>query len=390
MVRERWSRAARLGAVSAALAIGVGACSSGAGSDATSTDRPGQEAAAVSSGFEPAGAAMADGLLVPKETRLAGTVFRRPAGSGGRDDWSAYLVVDGDPFAAWDDLADQARTGRHPAELAGSADACTWTWPDDVPPPGDDLGGMGEPLVTRPIEGSATTTTTEAPPTVDPYVEAVTITATAPLPDVDGVECSASATAVIDGSNVRYTAHLRSGARWPATITIQATSGEGDLSAAPTAWRTTLEMQSRRGGGPDLVPGPGRVPEAAADHVPEAAEQPVPKAGGPFGTEVNCFVEDGYRQLRLPPQTAFAAGGFDDGTASVIAVDDAEAAIADIQQQTAGDGTSEDGSGSIKTLELADGGEVTEFAFSIGAGGGGCSATTSRDGRFVLVSVHGD
>lgn len=386
MVRDRrmrrWCGAIGL----AALVLASGGCGS-AGSDGSSTTHAkGGEPGAV--GFADPGSEIADGLVVPEGARMAGTVFARPGATDGVDDWSAYLVVDGDPFAVWDDLAAQLRNGGTATEMAGSADACTWMLADDAVIPGE-----GAPLEPMPVQTDpgAPVTTTEPPPAVDPYLAAITITAAAPTTEIDGVECSAAATttAADGGAAKRTTMLLRAGARWPATVTIESSGGD-QVSSPPTAARTSLERQARQGGGPDLVPGPDPVPEGAAAHVPEWAEQPAPEAGGRFGTEVNCFVGKGYEQLVLPPGASFVAGSFDEGSVSILQVDDVEAAVADIQEQTAGDGTSEDGAGTVESLPLADGGEVTDFSFGISAGGGGCGATSSADGRFLLVSVHGD
>lgn len=380
----------------AVVVLVVGAVLAGCGGTDRSVSRGSSstDGAGPVAGLEPPGTDMADGLVVPKGARLAGAVFATPSEVAAHDDWSAHLVIDGDPFTAWDDLAAQFRGlgGDRSAAIAGSEDACVWTWRDDAPGPGGKV--TGAPIETS--DGSASgapstaLTTTEAAPVVDPYLAAVTITDQPPAAEVDGVECHAVARAA-GSKGVRYALDLVAGRRWPATFSIDAAWVEGYPASAPTAFRTTLEVQSSKGGGVDPIPGPGRVPAAAAEHVPAVLAQEAPKAGGPFGTEVNCFAEKpGYDHIRLPEGARFVAGSFLLGASSVISVADASTAIADIRRQTAGDGTSEDGTGTLRTLDLASGGSVTRFAFSVGAGGGSCSATSSPDGRFVLVSVHGD
>jgi hypothetical protein len=352
--------------------------------------------------LQPAGSDLADGLVVPEGTRLAGAVFARPSEVQSGDDWTAHLVIDGDPFAAWDDVAGELRDGDQAAPMSGSADACTWTIADDAvlePDAGNDGAGGGA-TPGEPVDGGAvaprstSSATGDAPtttqPTVDPYVEATAIIADAPIDEVDGLECSASASST-KGMPRTYTVQLRSGGHWPATLTIESRAeAPGSPAAEPSAWRLSLERQAGPGGSPTPAPGPEPVPAGAADHVPDPPAQDDPGAGDPFGTEVNCFVGKGYEQLVLPPGASYVAGGFLSGQDSVLAVDDAEAAIADIQRQTAGDGTSEDGPGTIEQLDLSDGRAVTEFRFGVSAGGGACGARSSPDGRFLVVSVHGD
>lgn len=389
----------RFGVAAAALvAASLGGCGSpDGGADGSPAATTTTQTSAEVTGLAPSGTTIADGLVVPGGARLAGAVFRRPSETEGLDDWSAYLVIDGDPFAVWDDLAGQVRDGTQPVALSGSADACTWMIAEDDLPSidiEDEPGGVGS-AIDESTAGSAPETapptTTALPQPPDPYLAAVTVTADEPAFDVDGVECFAAAASDAEDATTAYTMNLLSSSRWPATITIDSYASPDWLRGRPSASRTSLEMQGRPGGGPELLPGPDPVPDGAADHVPPAARQEAPEVGDPFGVEVNCFSGGrGYEHLDLPAGAGYVAGGFSRGSMSVISVPDAQAVIADIQGQVASDGTSDDGLGTVDRLTLADGGAVIDFSFNVGGGGGSCGARSSPDGQFLLVSMRGD
>ncbi|MCU1370792.1 MAG: hypothetical protein JWO77_1986 [Ilumatobacteraceae bacterium] len=382
-MRSGWSRGAIAG-VGVVAALTLGACSS-----APPVEPEVEQPIVEPRGLQPPRSKIADGLVVPEGAELAGSLFSQPGEEVSVDDWAAYLTVDGNPFAVWDDLAQQARAGDGHPMLAGSADACTWTLPDDAATPEGGEATDPAPRSTEEATGSTAPASTTAPPAADPNLEAITITSSAPTQEVDGVECSASAPTLVKGIPEQLTMHLRSGSRLPATLTLQAVWGAESAQAGPTALRTTLERQSRQGG-PVVEPGPDPVPDGAEAHVPEPQEQEKSAQLGPFGPEVNCFADVGYQRLRLPHGADFVAGGFADGTISVLRVISVEAALTELREQVSGDGTSEDGDGTVETVKLVGGGPVTRFSFSVSGGGGGCGALSSPDGRFLIVSAHGD
>ncbi|HMJ76061.1 MAG TPA: hypothetical protein VK507_08815, partial [Iamia sp.] len=318
------------------------------------------------------GTDIAEGLVVPDGARLAG-VFRRPApdpdpdppdplppvigtapggtlpttlptttttttaapGPHGPDDWTALLVVDDDPFGAFDDLAAQVRaTG---PQLPGSAGACVWVHPA--------------------AEG-------DGPARVD------AVRSGPPAGTIDHLRCRASAS---DGETA-VVLTLQSGGAYRGTI---------DLT-----WAATTSAAGSEG---EAAPGPGTDPVdgAAADDPPGAAEPDEPEAGDPFGGPVSCT--PGGAPLRLPEGATLVAseGGYDGW--AVLASDDPEATIAGLIELA----RAEPGSGDLQThpeerLTLADGTVVVEQLWEINAGGGICTALTGPDGRHLLVTAQGD
>ncbi|HEU5149075.1 MAG TPA: hypothetical protein VFU19_01185 [Iamia sp.] len=368
------------------------------------------------------GAELDDGLVVPDGARLAGTVFRRPgygliepvppitavpptAVAGGdsapatdapgpvatqppleidpaAEGWSTVLVVEGDPFAVWDDLAAQVRA-IGPA-LAGSADACAW-WVEQDP---------DEP---RPSDARR-------------------ITDTAPPEPIDHLRCEAAAS---DGT-LDIGVALRHGGVHPGTVEIavrpdedgQASTyaeavtigpvdpdptppepvpadagpaGTGQPATGPTSTVTTRQP-------PDSLPtpGPDAVPAAAHDLVPEPEPGPAPEPGDRFGGEGNCLAT-GYDRMVLPEGAELVATvGGPDGT-SILRVDDVRAAI-DALLASGADGPDAESfePGPVEEQPLADGGTVLAVAWSISAGGGACDLLASPDGTHLLVTMHSD
>lgn len=376
-MRSRASKGLAAGlAVVAVLALG--ACGNQAEPEA---DAP--EPIVEPSGLQKAGTPLGDDVVVPEGSSLVGAVFPWPSEEGGQLDWSAYLTLDGDPFEVWDDLAGQFRDRDQVVAMPGSADSCTWVLSDP-----DQGPAAGEPVDTAPRPTDGSTTTTTATPEGDPYLEAVTITGTPPVQEVDGIECTATAGLMGTDSSQLFTMHLRSGVDQPATLTVTNTYTDAQVGQ-PTAMRTSLERQAAPPGTPEVATGPRSVPSSASQYLPKPKAQPKIEEDAAFGAETNCFASGKEERLVLPPGAAFLAGGFADGSTSVIRVISTEAAMAELRQAVAGDGTSEDGDGTVQTVNLLDGGRVTRFTFAV-TGGGGCTATSSEDGNYIAISTHRD
>lgn len=347
------------------LVAGLIGCSRARSTEAV---RPGgTEVASSSPHLEPAGTPMRDGLVVPHGAHLAGAVFverddvveRNPAPTTSIGPkaasilpWEALLTVEGDPFAAWDDLVAQLRRTLHVA-MPGSPDSCLWT---------------------------SATPGTEAPPKV---------VALAPPPSgTDGIICEAGAGRG-DHGRVQWLMLTMIGEhdRKPLTIHVQSRWSTGSRAPRPTALAASLVRHGRAGEDiPD--PGSGPMPAGKAEQVPTFPPQPHAGPGQPFGTAVNCFVTDAYR-MRVPEGGSLVATS-DFGELAVVAVDDLDAALADVRLQV--EGPTRDPTSEVERwrLDLPSGRRVVHYGHAVLAGGGFCGFTRSRDGRYLLVTLNAD
>ncbi len=298
-------------------------------------------------GLSSPGTPLAAGLEVPVGTQLVGPVFLRPLsnsavepGSPQRSGAVAVMQVDGDPFAAWDDLAGQARALGLPIASSG---VCEWH--------------RARPLAEVP-----------SAPTGGPVEEA--------RPDLaDTLDCQATARGPLpDGTQVEVGMRLW---WWDAGAELHVEITEGGTVEPPYAY-------------PETDPGP--APATALDQLPERDPQPSVDVGDPFGRENNCF-EAGYDRLTLPDGARLVGGGTTPGLyvdfAAVLAVDDAEAVLGELRQQM-DDPDMSDGDYGVTEESLADGGTVWVLSGGVSAGGGGCSMWSSPDGTAVLVTTSSD
>lgn len=352
-------------AATAGLALALAACGSGSGGTAaddgsTTTVESTTTTAVVA--LRPPGTEIAPGLVVPDGAQLAGAAFVRSAEEqqGGQAGWDAHLVIDGDPFAVWDDLAGQLRALDPAAGFSGSADGCAWRFEEQIVD-----GGSVVTLDGSDVEGAP------ADPTV--------VTAEAPGGSLLGVECSAGATMDVGDGFQTFFLSLDAGSDRPTSATLTAIAERGSPGARSWGIRT--------GDGPAPAPSPDPVPAGAADHLPASPPTPVVEEGDPFGSDVNCFSGTGYTRTLLPAGATWVADiGF--GNVSVLAVDDPRAAIEALQAQFEAGGPDE--SSGIRTVELADGTSILTYSHGVSAGGGGCTVRSSPDGRFVQVSRYAD
>jgi hypothetical protein len=247
------------------------------------------------------------------------------------------LAVEGDPFAAWDDLASQARNLGAPLPSSGK---CSW-----------------QDLVTE-----------QGGPRHSEFVHQ-------PRPDgAETMECAGSVYGPTPGGgSISVTARLWWRAEG-AELGLEISVGEGEYS--------------RSYGTADGDPGP--APATAVAQLP-ARDVPrrviVPDVGEPFGLETDCF-ESGYpARLRVPPGARVVGGGTApvlSGFAVVLAVSDPEAVLEHIADQL--DPTGPDvGEGllTIQQVDLSDG--SVWFLGEVGAYSGACRMWSSPDGRAVLV-----
>jgi hypothetical protein len=116
-VRRRWWVAVLGAVVVAASVVAVGV--------ARRSSEPGSGAADLGGGSAPAGAELADGLVVPTGATRVGPVFPHVASAAdATPGWAAVLAVEGDVLAVWDDLAAQVR--RLGARVPPSTASCVW------------------------------------------------------------------------------------------------------------------------------------------------------------------------------------------------------------------------------------------------------------------------
>ena len=324
--RNRGRRRVRFAAafVTVALAGTLGAC--------------GDSMPAV--GLSGPGTPLAGGLVVPPGMRLIGPVFPSPSQVGGDErGFVALLAVEGDPFAAWDDLARQARDLGAPLPSSGS---CAW---HDIR---TEQGGLLE----------------------SEFVDQ-------PRPDgAETMECVGGGYGPTPGGgSISVNARLWWWAEG-AELGLEVSVGEG--------------AYSRSYGSTDDDPGP--APASAVAHLPARQEPIVPDVGEPFGLETNCF-ESGYDRLRVPPGARVVGGGTVPVLGSfavVLAVSDPHAVLQHIAQQLDPNGPDAgDGSVTIKKVDLPDG-PVWVLNGDVMAGGGSCQMWSSPDGHAILVTTWND
>jgi len=297
--------------------------------------------------LSPPGTPLAAGLEVPVGTQLIGPVFPRPSGDSATDQGPsqrsnsvAVMRVDGDPFAAWDDLAGQARALG--LQMAASG-VCEWH--------------RARPLAEVP-----------SAPTSGPVEKA--------RPDLaDTLDCQAVARGPLpDGTQVMVGMRLW---WWDTGAELYVDISEGGMPEPPYAY-------------PGTDPGP--APATALDQLPEREPQPSVDVGDPIGSENNCF-EAGYGQLTLPDGARLLGGGTTPGLyvdfAAVLAVDDAESVLGRLEDQL-DDPDDSGGDYGIREERLADGSPIWVLSGAVGAGGGVCAMWSSPDGTAVLVTTTGD
>ena len=322
------------GAVLAAVLVGAATC----GAD----PRPGP-------GLSPPGTPLAAGLEVPVGAQLVGPVFLRPLSASAVEPGSpqasgavAVMRVDGDPFAAWDDLAGQARALG--LQMAASG-VCEWH--------------RARPLAevpSAPTSGPVGKARPELADTLD--CQAV---ARGPLPD---------GTQVLVGMRLWW---------WDAGAELYVDISEGGMPEPPYAY-------------PGTDPDPGPAPATALDQLPEREPRSPVDVGDPIGSENNCF-EAGYDQLTLPDGARLLGGGTTPGLyvdfAAVLAVDDAKAVLERLQDQL-DDPDDSGGDYGIREERLADGTPVWVLPGGVDAGGGVCAMWSSPDGTAVIVTTSSD
>jgi hypothetical protein len=286
-------------------------------------------------GLSGPGTPLAGGLVVPPGTRLIGPVFPSPTLVGGdKRGFTALLAVEGDPFAAWDHLASQARSLGAPLPSSGK---CSWL--DLV----TEQGALLHPELVH-----------------------------QPRPDgAEAMACDGSSYGPTPGGgSISVTARLWWRAEG-AELGFEISVGEGEYSRSRT--------YGTAGGDP------GPAPASAAAELPVRDVPVVPEVGEPFGLETECFGY--YARLRVPPGARVVGGGSApvlSGFAVVLAVNDPEAVLEHIADQL--DPTGPDvgeGSLTIQQVDLPDG-SVWLLAEG-GAHSGSCRMWSSPDGRAVLV-----
>jgi hypothetical protein len=288
----------------------------------------------------PPGTPLAAGLDVPVGTQLVGPVFPYVVEeeSTGTSRF-AVLRVDGDPFAAWDDLAAQAQdTGvRMPR-----SSICHWR------------------------------STTADPVTFGPYPD---VPVSMSRPDhADAMSCQAGATGPpANGAQVRVEMQLW---WWGAGAELHVEISEGGPVDRP-AYPTYSERSA---------------PATAVAQLPELAPRPSDGPGSPFGQENNCF-ETGYGRLTVPGGARLLGGGTTPGLyadfSAVLAVEDPEAVLRELEDQL-DDPDETGGDYRVDAARLADGTTVWQLSGSVSAGGGGCGMLSSPDGTAVLVTTRSD
>lgn len=316
-------------------------CASACGGD-SSPQRSGTRPAAAT--LSPAGTPLMADLVVPVGTRLVGPVFprtpdltARTSGLTASASSFAVLQVDGDPFAAWDDLAGQAR--RISPEFPGSG-ICGWLIREATPEFPENRVPVSLP---RPAESSA-------------------------------MSCEAAVLGTLDDGTEVF---IRMALWWlPAGAELHVDVSEVDASELP-----------------GYVPeaDPGVAPPTAVEQLPaRAASSPV-GVGDPFGLEFNCF-ETRYDRLTVPAGARLAGGGntpsFYD-FAAVLAVEDPETVLGQLRDQLdRPDDTN--GHYSLDEERLPDGTPVWTLHGSVDAGGGGCAMWSDPSGTAVLVTATSD
>ncbi|RBY85170.1 hypothetical protein [Blastococcus sp. TF02A-26] len=304
------------------------AVAAGCGSDS------GEAAAPASVGLSPPGTPLVGGLVVPVGTHLVGPVFPDlPHPLARYDRQVAVLQIDGDPFAAWDDLAGQAQDMGLPVAASG---VCTW---------------LDSRYLATPVTGPAPATTA-------------------------ALDCRGGGhRSLQDGPGVGIAMRMW---WWDAGAELHVDYFEGDLGDLFSGGPTTGD--------------PGPAPATAADRLPKRDAPVAVEIGEPFGRENNCF-ESGYDRLTLPAGARLVGGGTTPGStgdfAAVLAVEDPRAVLGALRDQLDGPDSSF-GNYGLDEVALADGTLVWSLTGGVEAGGGGCSMWSSPDGTAVLVTTSSD
>jgi hypothetical protein len=297
------------------------------------------------------GIPLAGGLVVPPGTRLIGPVFPSPTLVGGDErGFTALLAVEGNPFAAWDDLARQARSLGAPLPSSGK---CSWQ---------DFVTEQGALLQSELVHE--------------------------PRPDgAEAMVCVGGGHGPTPGGgSISVTAQLWWRAEG-AELGLEISLGEGEFGQS--------YGYGSAGGDPGPAPALAVAELPARDATPRVVDpvrlEPlvpvVPDVGEPFGLETDCFESGYYARLRVPPGARVVGGGTApvlSGFAAVLAVNDPEEVLEHIADQL--DPTGPDvGEGSL-TIQQVDLSHGSLWSLGeVGAYSGACRMWSSPDGRAVLV-----
>ena len=105
-----------------------------------------------------------------------------------------------------------------------------------------------------------------------------------------------------------------------------------------------------------------------------------------FGGEVNCFASGGGPTTTLPDGAELVVDTWASGDVSIVAVDDAASAIAELRRQFEGDGTDRSSSAALEVLDLEGGRQVSRYRHVVTGGGGSCTLLESPDRGFLRIS----
>lgn len=286
--------------------------------------------------LRPAGSELVHGFVVPAGTELVAAAFEepRPPGAPGRPSDVAILHVNGNPFAAWDDFAEQAAKLGMPWPKSG---ICRWEIRDDT-------------VSREPVAAS------EGQP--DEWM---------------ALTCTAGAAAELEGELIFLEARLW---LWEEGAELALAFSPGERTGS--FWFPEGEHSP--------------VPDDVARDVPQVERGDEPETGEKFGRENNCF-EEGYARFRVPKGATVIGGGRTPALrdfAAVLRVEDAEGVLRDLGEQLDPTGPDEgDGFVSIEAVKT-EAGEVWQLHGSVSAGGGSCAAWSSEDGQFVYVTSSSD
>lgn len=403
----RWATIALL----ALFGAGLVGCSNDGGSTVDTADGDQQtsgsaeeaaDEATAQEVLQPPGSPIVEGLVVPDGAHLAGEVFREPfwGSSGGgaipfppeAEVWTAYLVVDDDPFAVFDDVAAQLRAGPAP-QMPGAADGCLWIapWPESTAPRGESAVATDPTTDPSPVEVPDERAevrrrllSSPQPLTGSPERSArrghrdrpKRRTARPPPPDARSTSRSARTTRSVGRHRDRFVVRAAHALR----------PGHRVRQLPPP---------------PGPGPGPGPVERTARPRpssfrcvgAPAAAttgRAAVP--GDRFGTEANCFAGRGYgyQQFRLPEGAAVVADRIGGAQSTLLVADDAATALADLRDQMERDPADEMSSPHLDEQTVSTGERVVRYSHSVLAGGGACDITVAPGGRLLRIDRHSD
>ena len=339
------------------LIVGVGAVLLAATACTTSSETTPATASTTTAVTTPPGpgSPIDDGLVVPEGAEMVGSLFamatytetgERAASPGA---WLAHLVVDGDGFAVYDDLAAQIRDLDPSAAMPGTADSCIWSLEETsvVDDPHD--------LLVR-----------------DPTPEGIR-----------GVRCEGRAS---DEAGRSYELSLVAGFDQPAVVEVSATPVPAGPSEPDSyAKRIVAEGSGADAAGLEVLSDAAVAVDAWADAELDIATMPEPPSAGPFGIAANCTTSG---QFTVPDDAQVLIDLYGDDLTSLLAVDDAEATMADLLSQTGQDQASLQSG--ISTVPLADGRAFLVLDTQVLAGGGSCTVTSSPDGHSIRIDRFPD